>query len=187
MVSCPSFAEVKPLFEKGGYIFPEIDGEQRYVLPSGTAFDSLEALRHALCAYGIPCRCGRVESLNEEADCKCWNECAIDAIGRWVRYNVIQGRIQSGVAHEVPFSKFLLLIPSLHCTRNKEVYRVPGNETRFAYYEFIEYLYRFGLPAECIACPKKPLTDQELFDLLHFMANVSRVTLYASSWHALHA
>jgi hypothetical protein len=182
VVSCPSFAEVKPLFEKGGYIFPEMDGKQSYVLPSGTVFDSVEAFRHVLCAYGVPCRCGRMESSDDKAACKCWNKRQMDAIRRWVRYNVIQGRIQSGVAHIVPFSTFLRFITHLHCTRNKEVYRVPGNETRFNYAEFIDYLSRFGLPAECISCPKKPITDQL------FMALVStRNTLYASSWHGLRA
>jgi hypothetical protein len=83
VVSCPLFAEVKPLFEKGGYIFLEVDGVQSYVLPFGTAFDSVEAFRHALCAYGVPCRCGRVESSGDEAACKCWNKYAIDAIRRW--------------------------------------------------------------------------------------------------------
>jgi hypothetical protein len=190
VVSCPSFAEVRPLFEKGGYNFPEIYGERSYVLPFGETFQTLEAFRHALCADGVPCRCGRIESLGDTSDCKCWNDCAIDAIRRWVRYNVIQGRIQSGVAHIIPISKFLELITKhLYCTRNikKEEYRVPGNETVFDYKEFVDFLSRFGLPAECISCPKKPLTDQEIFDILHFIALVSRDTLYVSSRHILHA
>jgi len=158
----PTFAQVRNLFTKAGYIFrenlfcrPGMDPSTNPNAKLDSDFFKIEtAFRNHLCAYGI------------NGDIDVWDEDEQLCVKKWVRYNVVKSVDLDGNElpdHDVPSnSRAMALLMSIGCKytnrTSDSVYTLPGISKKQAEQgvgsfeksgDLFTHLSRFGLPDSC--------------------------------------
>lgn len=172
IVEIPTFADVQPIFERGGYTFKD----SKYCRPRQSApVATTEAeFRKDLCAYGVNCRCGNTE---ENQACACWSEDDKWIIMLWVRYAVIRGSPPSDkvlLINPITARSYLYRLGFTHLnTQLIDGYVFPGMTTAKdgtisrSLNELWKFLSQFGLPEYC---DYEKLTADKRFSLEYFVS-----------------
>lgn len=186
-VEIPSFRDVKELLERVGYKFKKRNKKiDQYCRPArdegGKVFETEDAFRRDLCAYGVSCNCGRPTGFdNRDEACECWDEDETHAVHCWVRYSVLRGPHKAHSAPEItqPEAKKLLLeigFKEFLSTLHPAGFALPGvsqedgveGETYFQMVkDLFHHLSRFGLPD---FCDFHMISEEERFHLEFFLS-----------------